>query len=471
MLKKGIYEDWRHLETKETTERPFQKWPFVRFLPFEAKRNKELAPVQPPALPALSGLYILHRLDRLTSGLVLLGKNKEATAKYSELIRSGDVRKIYVARTSNQFPLGRLGSGTHDSSVRNAPTIHPALQGQVRYGWVHPDDTEDSEKIYALGRELCMEEEEINTLRSKLKSIDSRYSDLFDKVNEDSNQNTKTKSSEWLCVYGALCNVEPQRGIQGIATKEEADDYTDSHRKARKGQSLPGGPKNSLTVFRILSFDQEGGEKGQSVVFCMPVTGRTHQIRVHLQAIGFPISNDPYYWKPLSSVDSSSTDPSRDAAQAAVQDLTYEREATAGSTNQHNEKPQSRTSDQHSWKYENPYYVPLSRENLDSIEGQKLPEMSAETPNVETETFAPDKVLGDLALELRNGCTLRGDINDFNVMQLQCMGLWLHACCYEHVPVAEDTELLWSFTSPLPYWVKSSSQSTTTNETGMGQSP
>ncbi|KAI5171534.1 hypothetical protein NEFER03_0856 [Nematocida sp. LUAm3] len=36
---------------------------------------------------------------------------------------------------------------------------------------------------------------------------------------------------------------------------------------------------------------------GHSVVLCVPVTGRTHQIRVHLQAIGYPIQNDQVYRK------------------------------------------------------------------------------------------------------------------------------------------------------------------------------
>lgn len=34
---------------------------------------------------------------------------------------------------------------------------------------------------------------------------------------------------------------------------------------------------------------------GYSIVRCLPVTGRTHQLRVHLQHLGHPIQNDPIY--------------------------------------------------------------------------------------------------------------------------------------------------------------------------------
>ena len=48
--------------------------------------------------------------------------------------------------------------------------------------------------------------------------------------------------------------------------------------------------KASRTVFQRLSWNGHS-----SVVRCRPVTGRTHQIRVHLQFLGYPILNDPVY--------------------------------------------------------------------------------------------------------------------------------------------------------------------------------
>ncbi|ORX40227.1 pseudouridine synthase [Kockovaella imperatae] len=50
--------------------------------------------------------------------------------------------------------------------------------------------------------------------------------------------------------------------------------------------------KEAKTLFRRLSYDPE---RDESVVHCRPLTGRTHQIRVHLQYIGYPIANDPLY--------------------------------------------------------------------------------------------------------------------------------------------------------------------------------
>ncbi|KAJ1950017.1 DRAP deaminase, partial [Linderina macrospora] len=48
--------------------------------------------------------------------------------------------------------------------------------------------------------------------------------------------------------------------------------------------------KPSLTEFERLYTDGS-----HSIVYCKPKTGRTHQIRVHLQYLGYPIANDPLY--------------------------------------------------------------------------------------------------------------------------------------------------------------------------------
>ncbi|KAI9820989.1 MAG: hypothetical protein M1832_003461 [Thelocarpon impressellum] len=55
--------------------------------------------------------------------------------------------------------------------------------------------------------------------------------------------------------------------------------------------------KEARTVFRRLVYSPPTSSKdtGYSIVRCLPLTGRTHQIRVHLQYLGHPIANDPIY--------------------------------------------------------------------------------------------------------------------------------------------------------------------------------
>ncbi|EJD47007.1 pseudouridine synthase [Auricularia subglabra TFB-10046 SS5] len=50
--------------------------------------------------------------------------------------------------------------------------------------------------------------------------------------------------------------------------------------------------KPARTIFRRLFYD---ANTDSSVLQCQPITGRSHQIRVHLQYLGHPVANDPVY--------------------------------------------------------------------------------------------------------------------------------------------------------------------------------
>ncbi|XP_042598444.1 RNA pseudouridylate synthase domain-containing protein 2-like [Cyprinus carpio] len=126
----------------------------------------------------LSGLHTVHRLDRLTSGVLLFARTLEVSKKLDAMVRERQLEKEYVCRVEGEFPEGEV------------VCEEPILVVSFRVG---------------------------------------------------------------------LCRVDP------------------------KG-------KESRTVFQRLSYNG-----CSSVVRCLPLTGRTHQIRVHLQFLGFPILNDPIY--------------------------------------------------------------------------------------------------------------------------------------------------------------------------------
>lgn len=50
--------------------------------------------------------------------------------------------------------------------------------------------------------------------------------------------------------------------------------------------------RDAHTEFSLMKYDEDSDE---SLVLCKPLTGRTHQIRIHLARQGYPIVNDPFY--------------------------------------------------------------------------------------------------------------------------------------------------------------------------------
>ncbi|CDR97949.1 RNA pseudouridylate synthase family protein, putative [Babesia bigemina] len=48
-------------------------------------------------------LYPVHRLDKLTSGVIILAKNSKAASAFCEGVRNNELRKVYVARVRGDF--------------------------------------------------------------------------------------------------------------------------------------------------------------------------------------------------------------------------------------------------------------------------------------------------------------------------------------------------------------------------------
>jgi 23S rRNA pseudouridine1911/1915/1917 synthase len=156
-----------------------------------------------------SGLGIVHRLDRWTSGLIVVAKRLRARRRLAQDVEKRQVRRHY---------LGIAGG-------------HPQhAQGSIDL-WIRRDPRRPT----------------------RMQALDERAA-------------------------AALEIVRPHVSTAG---------FSDEHRDARA--------RSALTHYRVLR-----RLRGAAVFALRLQTGRTHQIRVHLQALGHPLLGDPIYGPPAA---------------------------------------------------------------------------------------------------------------------------------------------------------------------------
>lgn len=160
-----------------------------------------------------------NRLDRLTSGVMFVGKTSKEAEDISAKLRGRTVRKEYIARVKGRFPNGEGWEG-----------------GEMRGGIVKCE-----EPILQISPILGL-----NRARASGKSAKTLFRRIaYFPANPKSPDDAQEKDT--------------------VAAPQAA---------------------------KLLSGTED---EGYSIVHCLPLTGRTHQIRVHLQFLGHPISNDPIY--------------------------------------------------------------------------------------------------------------------------------------------------------------------------------
>ncbi|KAI9882256.1 MAG: heme oxygenase [Watsoniomyces obsoletus] len=181
----------------------------------------------------------VNRLDRLTSGVMFIGKHPAGADAISSQIMDRTVRKEYVARVKGRFP-GEEG-----------------------------EEVVCSQPILLISPKLGL-----NRVRAEGKSAETRF-----------------RRVAYYPPPPPPPPPPPRRSRAGNSTTMTGHPTAISPVEPQDPTQKTHFPSNNVEKMD----KKEEEEEGYSIVECRPVTGRTHQIRVHLQFLGHPISNDPIY--------------------------------------------------------------------------------------------------------------------------------------------------------------------------------
>ena len=343
-----------------------------------------------------------NRLDRLTSGVMFIGKTSKEAEMISEKLRGRTVHKEYVARVKGKFPDGEGWDGD------------PMRGGVVKC----------EESILQISPILGL-----NRARASGKPAKT----LFRR----------------LAFYP---HPQPSEG------KAPGSSYS-ANGPSTNGQVAQPAPAISGTE-----------NEGYSIVHCLPLTGRTHQLRVHLQFLGHPITNDPIYSNravfgpSLAQHDSSGEHDAeiisrmKKIGKTEVSDsISYEQERLAklvDQTQQITVSEATRVRDASS-PVSNPgnlHFKPLHSGTLHagSLSGAGEDPMH-EDPQYGAFVKAHDEMVADY--NKRKGEKMTGETCSVCDTPLYSdpgpheLGIYLHALAY-----ADVTPGSWSYRSPVPLW-------------------
>ncbi len=203
---------------------------------------------------------LIHRIDKETSGLVLVGKHKRSVVELGELFAKNQMKKKYLALVKGQM--------CGDSFVKEAGGVKDSSRGRIfgDFCFLLPIS------VQAKGGDLSVRSVFLGQDLGGRGDCEARGALGHDcKIGDSGFCDSKPHNSKLYdlkpCNFGFL-NSKP---------------YDSKFAKRLEF-------KETKSEFEIL-----GDFKGNTLLKVYPITGRTHQIRVCLFALGFPILGDPLY--------------------------------------------------------------------------------------------------------------------------------------------------------------------------------
>lgn len=351
-----------------------------------------------------------NRLDRLTSGIMFIGKHAIAAEDVSQKLRGRTVRKEYLARVKGQFPDGDENGIT--VCEEDCVTVSPILG--------------------------------LNRVREGGKSAKTLFRRLAYYPGRNHGKDTAKTAHD---------------GEQPTSNEQEQADKPQSNGTTAASDSKAGSEQTEASAKSASSSLPNVEDDSYSIVHCLPLTGRTHQLRVHLQFLGHPISNDPIYsnrqvFGPLlGKADSSPENDDEIIARLSQMGKTTTFSETMGT-----EQSQKKSSDQPTSQISTTTTPPSQTSTTQSSStSEATPELVAayNTLVSDYEKQKGEKMTGEVCSEC--GTPLYSDPGPNE------LGIYLHAICYrdlgERIPIPEEVGSTrefrqggWSYESHVPKW-------------------
>ena len=237
---------------------------------------------------------VAHRLDRETSGLILVAKDKKTQTIFKTLFEKRLVKKEYLAFVSGQTPLEfsvDLPMNSACDEVKTRMRLCPLSEG--------------GKEARTEFKRLCyFSEQDLLNLSHEMKNATDKNLNLTETLGnfasfESGFERKFDESDDLSCL--ACENTFESKFKRKFSENANGDlpclnSFDSKFDESKKRQKEFSARKNSACDESEIQLGKGFDfSKGASLLLARPLTGRQHQIRLHLFASGFAILGEPLY--------------------------------------------------------------------------------------------------------------------------------------------------------------------------------
>lgn len=237
---------------------------------------------------------VAHRLDRETSGLILVAKDKKTQTIFKTLFEKRLVKKEYLALVSGQTPLEfrvDLPMNSACDEVKTRMRLCPLSEGGKEAKTEFERLCYFSEQdLLNLSREMKNAADKNLNLTETLGNFASFESGFERKFDESDDLSYLACENAFESKFKRKFSENASDDLPCLNSFDSKFDESKKRQKEFSARKNSACDESEIQLGKGFDFS-----KGASLLLARPLTGRQHQIRLHLFASGFAILGEPLY--------------------------------------------------------------------------------------------------------------------------------------------------------------------------------